>query len=65
MHEICELSSETTSSLSICLSLFSRQEGVSVSLPQVCVLIRMAASCDGVSAFLIIRGFVFITCTKL
>lgn len=30
MQEICELSSETTSNLSICLSLFSRQEGVSV-----------------------------------
>ncbi|XP_037530970.1 oxysterol-binding protein-related protein 1 [Nematolebias whitei] len=28
MQEICELSSETTSNLSICLSLFSRQEGV-------------------------------------
>lgn len=30
MQEICELSSETTSNLNICLSLFSRQEGVSV-----------------------------------
>ncbi|XP_069006739.1 oxysterol-binding protein-related protein 1 isoform X1 [Embiotoca jacksoni] len=28
MQEICELSSETTSSLSVCLSLFSRQDGV-------------------------------------
>ncbi|XP_037627150.1 oxysterol-binding protein-related protein 1 isoform X2 [Sebastes umbrosus] len=28
MQEICELSSETSSSLSICLSLLSRQEGV-------------------------------------
>ncbi|XP_041861833.1 oxysterol-binding protein-related protein 1 isoform X2 [Melanotaenia boesemani] len=28
MQEICELSSETTSSLSLCLSLFSKQEGV-------------------------------------
>ncbi|XP_028259616.1 oxysterol-binding protein-related protein 1 isoform X3 [Parambassis ranga] len=28
MHEICELSSETTSSLNVCLSFFSRQEGV-------------------------------------
>lgn len=31
MQEICELSSETTSNLNICLSLFSRQEGVSVT----------------------------------
>ncbi|KAF7659106.1 hypothetical protein LDENG_00003180 [Lucifuga dentata] len=28
MQEICELSCETSSSLSVCLSLFSRQEGV-------------------------------------
>lgn len=28
MQEICELSSETSSNLSVCLSLFSRQEGV-------------------------------------
>ncbi|XP_003439798.1 oxysterol-binding protein-related protein 1 isoform X3 [Oreochromis niloticus] len=28
MQEICELSSETTSNLNVCLSLFSRQEGV-------------------------------------
>ncbi|XP_038124407.1 oxysterol-binding protein-related protein 1 isoform X3 [Cyprinodon tularosa] len=28
MQEICDLSSETTSSLAVCLSLFSRQEGV-------------------------------------
>lgn len=28
IQEICELSSETSSSLSVCLSLFSRQEGV-------------------------------------
>ncbi|XP_071343033.1 oxysterol-binding protein-related protein 1 isoform X2 [Trachinotus anak] len=28
MQKICELSSETSSSLSVCLSLFSRQEGV-------------------------------------
>ncbi|XP_022607141.1 oxysterol-binding protein-related protein 1-like isoform X4 [Seriola dumerili] len=28
MEEICELSSETSSSLSVCLGLFSRQEGV-------------------------------------
>ncbi|KAK7889578.1 hypothetical protein WMY93_025138 [Mugilogobius chulae] len=35
MQEICELSSETSSSLSVCLSLFSRQEGVrSVKLEQ-------------------------------
>lgn len=35
MQEICELSSETNSSLSVCLSLFSRQEGVrSVKLEQ-------------------------------
>uniref|UniRef100_A0A672GSU9 Oxysterol-binding protein n=1 Tax=Salarias fasciatus TaxID=181472 RepID=A0A672GSU9_SALFA len=30
MQEICELSGTTTSSLSVCLSFFSRQEGVSV-----------------------------------
>ncbi|XP_026161140.1 oxysterol-binding protein-related protein 1 isoform X2 [Mastacembelus armatus] len=36
MHEICELSSETSSSLSVCLSHFSRQEGVrSLKLEQV------------------------------
>ncbi|XP_043985958.1 oxysterol-binding protein-related protein 1-like isoform X2 [Gambusia affinis] len=35
MQEICDLSSETASSLSACLSLFSRQEGVrSVKLEQ-------------------------------
>lgn len=34
MQEICELSSETSSSLSVCLSFFSRQEGVSVVLPR-------------------------------
>ncbi|XP_029356904.1 oxysterol-binding protein-related protein 1 isoform X2 [Echeneis naucrates] len=35
MQEICELSSKTSSSLSICLSLFSRQEGMrSVKLEQ-------------------------------
>ncbi|XP_051803234.1 oxysterol-binding protein-related protein 1 isoform X2 [Acanthochromis polyacanthus] len=35
MQEICELSSETKSSLGVCLSLFSRQEGVrSVKLEQ-------------------------------
>uniref|UniRef100_A0A3Q2SNG3 Oxysterol-binding protein n=1 Tax=Fundulus heteroclitus TaxID=8078 RepID=A0A3Q2SNG3_FUNHE len=28
MQEICDLSNETTSSLAVCLSLFSRQEGV-------------------------------------
>uniref|UniRef100_UPI0037E95519 oxysterol-binding protein-related protein 1 isoform X2 n=1 Tax=Semicossyphus pulcher TaxID=241346 RepID=UPI0037E95519 len=35
MQHICELSNETSSSLSVCLSLFSRQEGVrSVKLEQ-------------------------------
>ncbi|XP_041647453.1 oxysterol-binding protein-related protein 1 isoform X2 [Cheilinus undulatus] len=35
LQQICELSNETSSSLSICLSLFSRQEGVrSVKLEQ-------------------------------
>lgn len=33
MQEIHELSSETSSSLSVCLGFFSRQEGVSVWLP--------------------------------
>lgn len=30
MQEICKLSSETSSSLSVCLGLLSKQEGVSV-----------------------------------
>lgn len=34
LQEICELSSETSSSLSVCLSLLSKQEGVSVSVPR-------------------------------
>ncbi|XP_071371635.1 oxysterol-binding protein-related protein 1 isoform X1 [Centroberyx affinis] len=35
MQEVCELSSETSSNLSVCLGLFSRQEGVrSVKLEQ-------------------------------
>lgn len=32
MQDICELSSETSSSLKVCLSLFSRREGVSLNI---------------------------------
>lgn len=54
MQEICELSSETTSNLNICLSLFSRQEGVSVTFQrQIETFIWKPSYCDYVFQLII------------